>query len=61
MVVEALSAQQRDDGLVSRSVAENGARSRKVGVIAVARKHVIALWRLVERAIIPAGAVLRTR
>jgi transposase len=41
--------------------AENGARSRKVGVIAMARKLAIALWRFVEYGIIPAGAVLSTR
>ena len=41
--------------------AENGARSRKVGVVAMARKLAIALWRFVEHGIIPAGAVISTR
>jgi transposase len=38
--------------------AENGARSRKLGVVAMARKLAIALWRFVEHGVIPPGAVL---
>ena len=41
--------------------AKNGARSRKVGVIAMARKLAIALWRFVEHGVIPPGAVLNAR
>jgi transposase len=37
---------------------EQGARGRKVGIVAAARKLAIALWRFVEDGIIPAGAVL---
>ena len=40
---------------------ENGARSRKVGVIATARKLAIALWHFVEHGVIPPGAILSTR
>jgi transposase len=39
--------------------ASNG-RSRKVGVVAVARKLLIALWKYVERGEVPAGARLAT-
>jgi len=41
--------------------AENGTRSRKVGVVAMARKLAIALWHFVEHGVIPAGAVLNAR
>ena len=33
-------------------------RARKVGIVALARKLAIALWRFVEQGIIPAGAVM---
>ena len=35
-------------------------RSRKVGIVAVARKLLIALWRFVEQDIVPKGAVVQT-
>src|SRR5690242_16321104 len=41
--------------------AEQGARGRKVGIVAVARKLAIALWRFVEDGVIPPGAVLNGR
>lgn len=41
--------------------AQNGARSRKVGVVALARKLAIALWHFVEHGVIPSGAVLNAR
>lgn len=41
--------------------AESGARSRKVGVVAMARKLAIALWHFVEHGVIPAGAVVNAR
>ena len=41
--------------------ADQGARGRKVGIVAVARKLAIALWRFVEEGIIPPGAVLNGR
>jgi transposase len=41
--------------------AENGARSRKVGIVAMARKLAIALWHFVEHGVIPSGAVLNAR
>jgi transposase len=38
-----------------------GKRSRKVGIVALARKLLIALWRYVTAGVVPAGAVLKTR
>jgi transposase len=37
-----------------------GKRARKVGIVALARKLFIALWRYVTDGVIPAGAVLKT-
>jgi transposase len=37
-----------------------GARARKVGIVAVARKLLIALWRWATQGILPTGAVLKT-
>ena len=37
-----------------------GKRARRIGIVAVARKLVIALWRYVTSGVIPAGAVLKT-
>jgi transposase len=34
-------------------------RGRKVGIVALARKIAIALWRYVEFGVIPAGATLK--
>ena len=42
-------------------LAQHGARSRKVGIVAMARKLAIALWHFVEHGIIPPGAVLNGR
>jgi transposase len=36
-----------------------GGRSRRIGIVAVARKLVIALWRFVEHGEVPAGAQLK--
>jgi len=37
-----------------------GMRGRKVGIVALARKLSIALWRFIEQGVIPNGAVLKT-
>jgi transposase len=37
-----------------------GKRARRIGIVAVARKLVIALWRYVSAGVVPAGAVLKT-
>lgn len=39
--------------------ADNGLRGRKVGIVALTRKLVIALWRFVEDGVIPEGATLK--
>lgn len=36
-----------------------GMRGRKVGIVALARKLVIALWRFVEHGVVPEGATLK--
>ncbi len=36
-----------------------GMRGRKVGIVALARKLAIALWRFVEEGVIPEGATLK--
>lgn len=41
-----------------RRFASQGKRARKVGIVAVARKLLIALWRYVEEGEVPAGARL---
>lgn len=43
----------------TRRFATAGARSRRIGIVAVARKLVIALWRFVEHGVIPEGANLK--
>src|SRR5215210_36329 len=37
-----------------------GKRARRIGIVAVARKLVIALWRYVTTGVVPAGAILKT-
>lgn len=37
-----------------------GKRTRKVGIVALARKLLIALWRFATTGVVPAGAVLKT-
>jgi transposase len=38
---------------------EMGMRGRKVGIVALARKLAIALWRFVEQGVVPEGATLK--
>lgn len=42
----------------TRRFAGGGSRSRRVGIVAVARKLLIALWHLVEHGVVPQGAVI---
>jgi transposase len=37
----------------------HGTRARRIGIVAVARKLVIALWRYVTTGVVPAGAILK--
>ena len=39
--------------------ARGGKRMRRIGIVALARKLLIALWRLVNEGIIPDGAILK--
>jgi transposase len=39
---------------------DRGNRARKVGIVALARKLCIALWRFATLGVVPAGAILRT-
>lgn len=43
----------------NRRWAHQGKRARRVGIVALARKLVIALWRYLQSGVIPAGAVLK--
>jgi transposase len=40
--------------------ADGGSRVRRVGIVALARKLLVALWRYLEKGEIPEGAVLKT-
>jgi transposase len=44
----------------TRRFGQGGPRSRKIGIVALARKLLVALWRYVERGVVPEGAVLKT-
>lgn len=44
-----------------RGFAERGKRGRKVGIVALARKLAIALWRYAETGVVPEGAALSPR
>lgn len=44
----------------NRRFARGGKRMRRVGIVALARKLLIALWRYVEFGVLPEGAVLKT-
>jgi transposase len=43
----------------NRRFAHGGKRMRRIGIVALARKLLIALWRYVECGVIPEGAVLK--
>ncbi len=43
----------------NRRFAHGGKRMRRVGIVAMARKLLIALWRFIEWGVIPEGAVLK--
>jgi transposase len=42
-----------------RRFAQGGPRARKIGIVAVARRLMIDLWRYVDAGVIPAGAVFK--
>ena len=43
-----------------RRFGSGGPRARRIGIVAVARKLLIALWRFVETGAVPEGALLKT-
>lgn len=43
----------------NRRFAQGGRRTRRIGIVAMARKLLIALWRYVEHGVIPEGAVFK--
>lgn len=45
----------------SRRFAHGGKRMRRIGIVALARKLLIALWRYVEQGVIPEGALLKAQ
>ena len=38
---------------------EGGARLRRIGIVALARKLLIALWRYIDAGVLPEGAVVK--
>ena len=56
-----MGARQPDSALTQWFYARFGqhARARRIGIVAVARKLLIALWRYLERDIVPEGARLK--
>ena len=41
--------------------ANTGGRARRIGIVALARKLLVALWRYLEHGIVPQGAHLKSR
>ena len=44
-----------------RRFGSSGGRGRKIAIVALARKLLVALWRYLEHGIVPEGATLKTR
>ena len=43
-----------------RRFSKHGSRSRRVGIVALARKLLVALWEYLERGVVPQGALMKT-
>jgi transposase len=43
-----------------RRFGNGGKRARRIGIVALARRLLVALWRFVDQGVVPAGAVLST-
>jgi len=57
-------AYQRESALTqwyNRRFAHGGPRARTIGIVAVARRLVIDLWRYLDAGVIPEGAILKGR
>ena len=37
----------------------NGKRMRRVGIVALARKLLVALWKFLEKGLVPEGAIVK--
>jgi transposase len=46
-------------GTLSGRFGHGSARLRKIGIVALARKLLIALWRFLKTGVLPEGAVLK--
>jgi hypothetical protein len=57
--VAPLPANQRVESVVPTAVCDGGSRQRRIGIVAVARRLMIELWRFVETGRVPEGAVLK--
>ncbi len=44
-----------------RRFASGGKRMRRIGIVALARKLLIALWRFVNEGLIPQGAIIKVQ
>ena len=44
-----------------RRFGHGSSRMRRIGIVALARKLLVELWRYLETGVIPKGAVLKTR
>jgi transposase len=42
-----------------RRFGANGSRARRVGIVALARRLLVALWRWVDQGIVPDGALMK--
>ena len=42
----------------NRRFANGGSRARRIGIVALARRLLVALWRYVDQGVVPAGAIL---
>ncbi len=55
---------QRDQSELSQSYqrrfGHGSKRLRKIGIVALARKLLVALWRYIETGVVPEGALLKT-
>ena len=54
-----LAAEQNAEPVVSRPLATGGPRLRRIGIVALARKLLVALWRYVDHDVLPDGAVMK--
>jgi hypothetical protein len=59
LALASLPARQRVGRVVRNRVGTLAGRTRRIAIVAMARKLLIALWRYVETGVVPAGAEIR--